>query len=134
MQCRKLIVSFFSVLSINVNKQYISLKWLQKEKCAQLHWCNLLSVKCVYSQVEISHRIAWRRTFSSSLHCDSSTISSMTLLGSPFDYLTCRVGCTGNLGTMQYFCTDFSDSEDWSAGERSYTYTFGSGVTYFEAS
>ena len=35
---------------------------------------------------------------------------------------------------MQYYCTDFSVNEDWSAGERSYSYTFSSGVTYFEAS
>ena len=25
---------------------------------------------------------------------------------------------------MDYKCTDFSDGEDWSAGEKSYTYTF----------
>ena len=122
------------MLSINVNKQYISLKWLQKEKFPQLHWFNLLSVKCVYSQVEISHRIAWRRSSSSAFGCDSSTISSMLLIGGGSGVLTCRVGCSGNVGTMQYYCTDFSDSEDWSTGERSYTYTFASGVTYFEAS
>ena len=53
--------------------------------------------------------------------------------------LLCRVGCSGDIGAMTYFCTDFSESENWSAGERtvilSYIYDFSTAVpSFFEAS
>ena len=37
------------------------------------------------------------------------------------------------VGSMQFQCTDFSVNEDWSSGQRTYTFDF-SGVDYFEAS
>ena len=37
------------------------------------------------------------------------------------------------IGDMQYQCTDYSVDEDWSSGQRIYTYSI-SGVDYFEAS
>ena len=79
-------------------------------------------------QIEISHRIAWRR---SRVGCTQSTIDSRALIGGGTLY--CRSGCSGSVGSMNFYCTDFSTSEDWSAGERSYIYD-ASGVTYFEAS
>ena len=45
----------------------------------------------------------------------------------------CQSGCRGVVGSMQFQCTDFSVTEDWSSGQRSYTYVI-SGVDYFEAS
>ena len=33
---------------------------------------------------------------------------------------------------MTFYCTDYSSSEDWTAGERTYTYNAGS-ITYLEA-
>ena len=37
------------------------------------------------------------------------------------------------IGSMQFQCTDFSVTEDWSSGQRTYAYDI-SGVDYFEAS
>ena len=82
---------------------------------------------CTY-QIEITHRIAWRRGW---YNCDSSTISSRTLIGG--GSLNCRSGCSGSLGSMSFYCTDFSVAEDWTSGERTYTSYIGS-VSSFEAS
>ena len=84
-------------------------------------------------KIEVRHRIAWRRSFNSRLYCDQSTIMNQYLLGSSSEYLRCRVGCSGSFSDMQYYCIDYSASEDWSAGERSYRVNM-AGVTYFEAS
>ena len=51
----------------------------------------------------------------------------------PANTLQCRAGCSGVVGSMQFQCTDFSENEDWSSGQRTYTYDI-SGVDYFEAS
>ena len=45
----------------------------------------------------------------------------------------CRSGCSGTVGSMSYLCTDFSVTDNWSAGERTYEHDFGSSL-YFEAS
>ena len=82
-------------------------------------------------QIEITHRIAWRRSSNKGENCSQSTIDDRVLIGG--GTLQCRVGCIGSVGSMSYYCTDFSTSEDWSAGERTYIYN-ASGVTYFEAS
>lgn len=84
----------------------------------------------LFGQVEITFRIAWRRS-SGSNFCDSSTITSRTLLG--YGALTCRSGCSGSIGSLTYYCTDYSSTEDWSAGERTYNYNAGS-LTSIEAS
>ena len=80
--------------------------------------------------MEISHQISWSRSGDS--FCDDTTITSGTLIG-PGGNLECQVGCFGTVGSMQYYCTDYSETEDWSTGSRSYSYTFTSGVTQFEA-
>ena len=46
----------------------------------------------------------------------------------------CQSGCSGVIGSMDYYCTDFDLTEDWATGERTYTADIGTGVTYFEAS
>ena len=81
-------------------------------------------------QIEMSHRFAWRRSWSGN-NCTQNTIDSRALIGGGTLY--CRSGCSGSVGNLNFYCTDFSTSEDWSAGERSYIYD-ASGVTYFEAS
>ena len=83
-------------------------------------------------QIMVIHRIAWRETFSSATSCDASTVSAGSLIG-PSGSFACRVGCSGSLGSVRYQCTDFSVSEDWSAGEGSNEIDL-SGVTTFEAS
>ena len=86
----------------------------------------------VYSpQIQITHRIAWKRSSNEGGSCNQATIDEHVLLGG--ESLYCKCGCSGTIGSMQYNCTDFSTSEDWSAGEGSYEYD-ATGVTYFEAS
>lgn len=73
-------------------------------------------------QVEITYRLAFRRTFSGNFFCNASTISSL-LLGE--DPLECLYGCSGNIvPSMSYYCTDYSIDEDWSSGERTVVFTF----------
>ena len=74
-------------------------------------------------QVQITHRIAWRRNRAEGGSCTLATIDAQTLLPSG-GYLTCQRGCSGNIGNFSYYCTDFSVTDNWSAGERTYTYTF----------
>ena len=81
----------------------------------------------------MTHRIAWRRSAGDSFSCTQAKIDAQTLLGSGSGSLVCRSGCSGTVGSMQYYCTDFSTTEDWSAGQRSYLYN-ATGVTSFEAS
>ena len=77
----------------------------------------------------VTHRIAWQR---GTAFCDASTVSAGTLIGRS-GYFSCTVGCSGNLGSVQFQCTDFSVSEDWSAGQGTNEVTL-SGVANFEAS
>ena len=79
-------------------------------------------------QIEITHRMAWRRGHD---YCDANTSSTALLSGGD---LACRSGCSGNLGSMSIYCTDYSVSEDWTSGERTYTTNIGTNVTSFEAS
>ena len=86
-------------------------------------------------QIMINHRIAWRRSWRSSTECEESHKDTTTLFyASHGESLNCDVGCSGVVGEMTFFCTDFSLFEDWVTGERSYVYNISSGVTYFEAS
>ena len=71
--------------------------------------------------MEISYRISWRRSSGAGGSC-SSTGTFLNGEGS----LVCQYGCSGTIGPMSYFCTDYSASEDWSFGERTLTYNFGS--------
>ena len=73
-------------------------------------------------QVEVTHRIVWKRS-STEGNCAQATIDAQTLLpsGGP---LTCQSGCSGSIGDFSYYCTDFSVADNWSAGERTYTYNF----------
>ena len=73
-------------------------------------------------QVQITHRIAWKRS-SSEGTCAQATINAQTLLPSG-GQLTCQSGCSGTIGDFSYYCTDFSVIDNWSAGERTYTYNF----------
>ena len=86
--------------------------------------------KLLILQIEMTHRIAWRRSSFSNI-CTQSTIDNRVLYAGGTLY--CRSGCSGSVGSMSFYCTDFSTSEDWSAGERSYIYN-AQGLTSFEAS
>ena len=72
--------------------------------------------------MRIFYHISWRRSSGAGGNCDSSTISSGTLLGQ--GDLNCQYGCSGTISPMSYYCTDYSTEEDWSFGERQLTYNF----------
>ncbi|XP_041361403.1 uncharacterized protein LOC121377467 [Gigantopelta aegis] len=90
---------------------------------AQITWKSLDGPGVPENTVQITHRIAWRRSYSSSTRCDASTVESGSIIGIN-DQLLCRIGCSGTVGSMTYQCTDFSVTEDWSAGEKTYNFTF----------
>ena len=82
-------------------------------------------------QIEITHRVAWRAS-RHQFYCDQTTISSQALLPGEGN-LVCQSGCSETVGNMSFYCTDFSTSEDWTTGGRTYTYN-ATGITSFEAS
>lgn len=82
------------------------------------------------TQLQFRFRIGWRRSSSSNLYCNQSTISSNQLIsyGSSWD-ATCTnslnpvCGSTA-IGNTNFYCTDFSTNEDWTVGENNFTHTF----------
>lgn len=70
-------------------------------------------------QIEINYRVAFRRT--GGHMCDQKTLENKTLLRGEGS-LQCTKGCYGSITTMSYYCTDFSDTEDWTTGTNSVTY------------
>lgn len=75
--------------------------------------------------------MAWRRSWSGST-CNAADIGTTAQFGS--GSLTCRSGCSGTVGSLHFYCTDFDADEDWTTGDRTYTYNMGTSVTAFEAS
>ena len=66
------------------------------------------------------YRIAFRR--SSGHSCTENSILNDTLLQGE-GTLQCLIGCNGSITQMSYYCTDFSETEDWTTGTRTVTYT-----------
>ncbi|KAK3579265.1 hypothetical protein CHS0354_033343 [Potamilus streckersoni] len=73
------------------------------------------------SQIKISYRLSWRRSYSSDHFCDSSHISSGDLRPGEGS-LICSRGCIGTVTELAYRCTDFSETEDWTTGTRTFLY------------
>ncbi|KAK3576975.1 hypothetical protein CHS0354_005978 [Potamilus streckersoni] len=85
--------------------------------------------KDIPNKIEILYRLNWRR--SGAHFCNESTISSGTILAG--GSLSCFKNCNeSTIAVLNYFCTDFSETEDWTTGTGSITYTFPSSKTYFE--
>ena len=82
-------------------------------------------------QVEIHFRISWRKSFSGRTQCNNDVIAAGTYIGPAGSYLDCFYGCHGQITSMDYKCTDFSIQEDWSAGEKSYKYTFPEDIHHY---
>lgn len=74
-------------------------------------------------QITIRFRISWRRS-SGGNWCDDDTISNHTLTGS--GHIECFSGCTGNVGSLAFLCTDYSTTDDWSSGRNDIIYTVSS--------
>ncbi|KAK3597236.1 hypothetical protein CHS0354_004990 [Potamilus streckersoni] len=73
------------------------------------------------SQIMISYRVSWRRSSGSSHFCNDRVISSGQLLPGEGS-IVCSEGCNGTVSQLQYYCTDYSESEDWSTGTRTIRY------------
>lgn len=71
-------------------------------------------------QIEINYRVAFRRSAGSHM-CDENTIDNGTI-NSGEGTLKCLKGCSGSITTMSYYCTDFSDIEEWTTGTNSIKY------------
>lgn len=72
--------------------------------------------------VEITQRYGWRRSWNPLTLCDDHVISAGNLSGETGDFV-CQSGCPvrgQTLGSVQIYCTDYSVSNDWMVGERSY--------------
>ena len=82
----------------------------------------------------ITHRMAWALGTAGSAACTTAAIGDTTTLhGSPSS-LACQSGCSGNVGTLQYYCTNVDTTDNWESGERTYSYDIGTTITSFEAS
>ena len=80
------------------------------------------------SQVRFNFRLAFRR---SSQYCDQDTISQGVLISVGSWKAKCisasNQQCNSSeitVGSADYFCTDYSTSEDWTMGGNTFTYTF----------
>ena len=72
--------------------------------------------------VEVTQRFGWRRDYSELTLCDDDIISAGNLSGETGNF-RCRAGCQTPgqiLSSVQIYCTDYSDSNNWMVGERSY--------------
>lgn len=95
------------------------------------------SLRYLFTKVEITFRMAWRRSFSGYTYCDRSTIDQGSLvanLGSVVCF-KCQPGywlaSDINMGDTSFVCTDFSEQEDWTQGERTFTFHFNNKVAEF---
>jgi hypothetical protein len=106
----------------------------------KFHFYNIISAvdvatlgfsTCLLLQVQITHRIAWRRDSPIGRRCTQTAIDAQSLQ-SDEGHLACQSGCSGTIGDFSYYCTDFSVADNWSAGERTYMYSNFTGP-FFEA-
>ena len=75
--------------------------------------------------MEVSFHISWSHT---SIFCNQSVIDSGILIGVPEDLIYCQHGCSVSaISNVKFRCTDFSIEDNWSFGERQFTYTFNEG-------
>ena len=74
--------------------------------------------------MEITFHISWRRDSNAGGSCSATTIANGNLIGEGI--LVCQYGCPSRvrISTMLYRCTDFSEAENWSYGERRLAYNF----------
>jgi len=72
--------------------------------------------------VEITQRFGWRRDYSTNTFCDDRSIAARDMVGE-IGVLVCQSGCPTagqNLSSVRVYCTDYSVSNNWMVGERSY--------------
>ncbi|KAK7073310.1 hypothetical protein SK128_022152 [Halocaridina rubra] len=73
--------------------------------------------------MEIFFQISWRRNSYDGGNCNDQIINNGDLIGS--GSMRCQSGCSEFVSiSMEYRCTDYSSSENWSFGERRINYNF----------
>ncbi|XP_076095373.1 uncharacterized protein LOC143066264 [Mytilus galloprovincialis] len=89
------------------------------------------------NEILITFRVSWRRSFNEGTHCDANTKLKNQLIGSDTGDMVCLQGCrygsfrSNIIGSMRFYCTDFSDQEDWTSGESTLVYTFPESSNHF---
>ncbi len=73
-----------------------------------------------YVKIEVTHRIFWRRSESDYDGCKPEAAMSPANFFPGEGTVECRVGCSGTIGALSFYCTDFSTEDDWVTGERTY--------------
>ena len=119
-----------------MNIKYLSKRdWIWSFLCVAFCICHFstndeILTYFFHVKVEFSIRFGWRRSHSTDTYCSKLDIESGKLIGND-EYVECFQGCSGNIGTSRVNCTDFSEVEDWSVGERSFLFTFASTGPYY---
>ena len=73
--------------------------------------------------MEITYQSAWERDEPThGGYCDANKVRDGVLLGA--NHLKCQYGCSETISSLQYICTEFSISDDWSFGSRVMSYDF----------
>ena len=85
-------------------------------------------------QIEITHRIAWRRTFNDNYTSCNPASGGLLVTGGDLDQCTAIDNCNDVIGDTSFRCTDFSIQEDWVSGIGTNTYTLPAASDTFEAS
>ena len=70
--------------------------------------------------VQFTATWSWRRT---AYVCQKNNLGSLT---GPSDGIICDTGCRvmgERIGDAQFYCTDYDYSENWSLGQKTWTYT-----------
>ena len=85
-------------------------------------------------QIEVTHRIAWRRSFDNFSNCNPAARTLFADIRFGGGDLRCIQGCVGSISPTSFRCTDFSISEDWVSGIGINNYTLPAGSNTFEGS
>ena len=73
--------------------------------------------------MEITYHISWRRNTAEGGFCTETVVMDADVIRCG-GTLNCQAGCSGQVASGTYICTDFSLSENWSFGENRVTYDF----------
>ncbi|CAG2206265.1 unnamed protein product [Mytilus edulis] len=73
-------------------------------------------------QIEITYRFAFTRSSNVAFFCDENAIKNRTLLAGG-ENIQCQSGCAGIITKNYLYCTDFSETEDWTIGVMNFKYT-----------
>ena len=73
--------------------------------------------------MQISYYISWKGSTAPGSRCSSSTVGNDTLVQGEGN-IACLYGCSSIITEMTFYCTEFSNVDNWSFGSRSLMYNF----------